>query len=229
MRRRQGFTLVELLVVIATIALLMSMLLPALGQAKAVAKRTHCLANLRTLSTGWHLYAADHRGLLTYAEPGLFGWVEAGPGTEPIKSGLLFDYVGSPDAYRCTSRQSTNQRSYSINDYLNGDWFRSACIDRIDRVGVAGEQLVFVEENDPRGWNWGSWVLPAKGNGWVDFVVDWHDGGECFGFADGHAEYWQWRWLGKEPHCLATPLRDFYKSTPGNPDLKRLQRCVKTW
>jgi prepilin-type N-terminal cleavage/methylation domain-containing protein len=228
-RRSMGFTLIELLVVIAIIALLMSMLLPAMGQVRALAKRTHCLSNLRTLSTGWHLYAANHRGILTYAETGLLGWVEAGPGTEAIERGLLFDYVGSTEAYRCATRRGVNVRSYSVNAYLNGNWFEDDRILRIARVGQASEQLVFAEEDDPRGWNWGSWVLPAEGDGWIDFVVNWHDGGECFGFADGHAEHWRWRWLDKEPASLATPLGDFYKVTPGNPDLKRLQRCVKTW
>lgn len=60
MRRKSGFTLIELLVVIAIIAILAALLLPALARAKATAKRTGCISNLRQISLGVHLYAGDH-------------------------------------------------------------------------------------------------------------------------------------------------------------------------
>ena len=55
-----GLTLIELLVVISIIGLLAALLLPALSVTKASARRTNCLGNLRQISLGVHLYAADN-------------------------------------------------------------------------------------------------------------------------------------------------------------------------
>jgi prepilin-type N-terminal cleavage/methylation domain-containing protein/prepilin-type processing-associated H-X9-DG protein len=56
---RKAFSLVELLVVIAVIAILTALLLPALGRARERAKRIGCLNNLKQMSLGSHMFAED--------------------------------------------------------------------------------------------------------------------------------------------------------------------------
>ncbi len=69
-----GFTLIELLVVIAMIAILAALLLPALGRSKASAQRAICLNNLRQISLGVQLYAAENADTLP-AAPNVTGGV----------------------------------------------------------------------------------------------------------------------------------------------------------
>jgi hypothetical protein len=98
-RRAWAFTLTELLVVIGLIALLVSLLMPALGQARAAARTTGCLSNLRQMGTAWTMYLAENRGHLpeyvwsTPISPDV-GWRAYWPG-------ILEEYNVGGDALLC--------------------------------------------------------------------------------------------------------------------------------
>ena len=68
-RRKKAFTLIELLVVIAIIALLVAILVPSLRQAKELARRVVCAANLRSMHQGLALYGEDFADMPGRAYP----------------------------------------------------------------------------------------------------------------------------------------------------------------
>ena len=66
-----GFTLVELLVVVGIIGVLVSLLLPALSKARSAAQRTVCLSNVRQISQGLVMYANANKGRFPPSAPTL--------------------------------------------------------------------------------------------------------------------------------------------------------------
>jgi prepilin-type N-terminal cleavage/methylation domain-containing protein/prepilin-type processing-associated H-X9-DG protein len=93
----RGFTLVELLVVMAVIAILAAMLLPVLSQARVQARSVSCVSNLRQLATASLMYAQDYDEAL----PGVFMRYDIGEGFQTTYLQTLMPYHKSIALGQC--------------------------------------------------------------------------------------------------------------------------------
>lgn len=103
-----AFTLVELLVVVAILALLLAILLPSLGAARAQSRAATCGTNLRELGIATHVYADENRDALIAlleTRTGYVHWIQ-----------LLEPYIKTPAICRCRDDQSTNWAKDPFHD-----------------------------------------------------------------------------------------------------------------
>jgi prepilin-type N-terminal cleavage/methylation domain-containing protein len=125
--KKRGFTLIELLVVISIIALLLSILLPALGKVKEAGRRIVCLSLLRSFGTANATYAAGNNGyFVPFSNPRLStSWDERWCENEEfrdiltvstrveIKDGGWSDAFLYPRELRCPSQKIINPDEYT--------------------------------------------------------------------------------------------------------------------
>ncbi len=134
-QRVRGFTLVELLVVVAIVAILASILMPVFAQAKSAAQSTVCLSNLKQLGLAFHLYAGDSDEVAVpafyyssdFTTETAWDFVSV-VGADGGQLGLLGRYTRTGQLTRCPSFSGESwgrpTTGYAYNTtYLGGDPF----------------------------------------------------------------------------------------------------------
>lgn len=124
-RSHAGFTLIEVLVVVSIIALLIAILLPSLGRARAQARMVSCQSNIRQLMTAFLVYSTEYKGRLPGAskDPNadwLGGSNQGGAALQP-RNGTVFKHMGrSTEAYTCPD--DVNKRTYMTTNQEKCDY-----------------------------------------------------------------------------------------------------------
>lgn len=219
-RRTPRFTLIELLVVIAIIAILASMLLPALSNAKNKAKQTSCAGNLKQIGLGIGLYIDDNNEwfpMACIAEPGIYArWQKEIAQYLSLPSNLAADapeyltgVFGCPSAViesttvYCTSGYGWNYYYLGYDD--SSASYPSVCARvRQGQIERPAETLVVgCTCDDPTGWSSAYLKPPSQGsinvgvrhsNGvnmtWADLHVQWMARGTLLNGLNGDKDYY---------------------------------------
>jgi len=223
MNPRRAFNLIELLVVIAIIAILAALLLPVLSGAKARAKRTTCLNNLKQINLGIHLYAGDNGDTLPNTGAGTYVTykevVKSYVGLHGLSSPQdkifacpadTFYYDDSSCAYVSHGRheeRTVDFSSYAFNgaNLLTTNYPHFA--DNGVLPGIGGQKLsavknsaktvLIVEASALLPYSWHQPKPPVSG-GWPMF----NDARNMVSFVDSHASY----------------IKIYWNSTPGYPN-----------
>lgn len=209
-----GFTLIEVLVVIAVIAMLLAIILPALSKAKELARRMVCQSNLKQITQAWHMYLDNHNDAFYQGRnanhiyggwEGILYLNEARPLNKYLSLPEIPDSEAEAKIYCCPSDKggiagmglsfySFFGTSYQTNVFLIGPgYIRWMPTDELkDKINARLHNLTVSQVDNP------SRLLLIGDFGWLNESLpndrrlgDWH--GKPYhhnlAFLDGHVEF----------------------------------------
>ncbi|MDX2066300.1 MAG: prepilin-type N-terminal cleavage/methylation domain-containing protein [Fimbriimonadaceae bacterium] len=145
---KKAFTLIELLVVIAIIAILAAILFPVFAQAKAAAKKTQSLSNVKQISLGQMLYIADFDDIFTLRQI----VDNNGEGIPPRQTWAPLTWRELSAPY---IKNGVNQYTWVTTDGSLGIWSNAGMWESVVRPGAYG--VVDMHERLGTGLNYGNW------------------------------------------------------------------------
>lgn len=186
---RRAFTLVELLVVAAIIAVLAGLLLPALSRARVRAISLRCTSQLRQIGMGCAMYSDDNNDRLPQSAHQGASWISR------------LGRYGLTNVYRCpVDTNRSRLTSYAINDFLTPAPFGDRLIDfsRLTFIPAPAETVHLAETApDFEGSDHFHFADASSGGFGTNafsgqVAVERHQGAANYLFADGHAQALPW-------------------------------------
>ncbi|MBU0478663.1 prepilin-type N-terminal cleavage/methylation domain-containing protein [bacterium] len=185
---RKSFTLIELLVVIAIIALLASVLLPALSKAREMGRRAKCISNLRQMHTMLMMYASDWDDYLPMGYGGAgYTWCEqlqmygAKFGNKGVSSVLFCK--SNPNAMMATGAFPGYSVNYAYNLYFGNTDFLPRQL-RLSKISIPTEKMIACDGGEDIN---GGAHYRISNSSRVGHV---HNDGANFLFCDGHVSWY---------------------------------------
>jgi len=191
LRLDSGFTLVELLVVVAVIAILAAILFPTFARAREKARQCSCSSNMAQIGKAFLMYASDYDDGIPEE------WYPGGGGFRQD----LQPYLRSTEVFFCPSQPGERTSSYGMTawtawaPYQGQPATLAQAMAPSTTILLAEQWSSWFSARDPIHWQSPWW--PELGN------IDWtrHSGGANYTFVDGHVK-WLTRAQTYQPECM---------------------------
>lgn len=189
----RGFTLVELLITIAVIAVLVALIFPISSRAMQSAQSAKCMSNLKQIGVAVNLYCNDHDGIYprSYGGGSDYYWrtleTYVGPSYTVHKTGIFW-CPAVAEAWRKVAANKTLTRTfpnYAMNQEISPA--PSGTVARQQNIINPSRKVLFMDG----AFNASTSLAVVSPNDYARFGTDFHNGGNNVLFVDGHVQWWK--------------------------------------